>query len=276
MPKFTVMGEPIDLARALEVARKAAEAANAAALIHFQQGVKVERKPDRSPVTAADRASEHAVLSVIDEAFPAHSILAEESGAKAGNPRFRWLIDPIDGTRGFTRGGQFWGSLIALEVDGQVEVGTMALPALGDVYFAARGLGCYLNNTKLTVRPASPDVRTCTVSLGELRTLHADPWGPVVHRLIMESESARCYGDLMGVALVLRGVADVWLEAGVAPWDIAPAPILLSEAGALFSNFRGDQDLGHGTAIGAPPGLHAEVLKRFRAAAAESETGNGD
>ena len=254
----------VDLAQALDVARRAAEAASSAALEHFRRGITVERKPDRSPVTAADRASEQAILTAITETFPDHSILAEESGATPGDPRHRWIVDPIDGTRGFTRGGRFWGSLIALEIDGRIAVGTMALPALGDVYSAARGHGCWLNDQRLSIG-AGPRASECTVSLGELRPLHREPWGSVVRALIDEAESARCYGDLMGPALVLQGIADVWLEAGVAPWDIAPIPVLVEEAGGVFTNFVGSGDLTHGTALVAPANLHADVLARLAA-----------
>lgn len=253
----------VDLSVALEIARKAAAAASEAALVHFARGVTVERKADRSPVTAADRASEEAILSVITAAFPDHTILAEESGETPGDPRHRWIVDPIDGTRGFTRGGQFWGSLIALEVDGQVAVGTMALPALDHVYSAARGLGCWLNGDRITIGSPGPNVSAATVSLGELQALLAAPWEPIVTSLVADAESTRCYGDLMGLALVLQNVADVWLEAGVQRWDIAPAPVLIEEAGGVFSNFRGDRDLAHGTAIAAPAALHAEIVARF-------------
>ncbi len=256
----------VDLSHALEIARRAAAAADAAALPFFERGVLVETKPDRSPVTEADRASEQAILSVITEAFPTHSILAEESGTIEGDPGCRWIIDPIDGTRGFTRGGQFWGSLIALEVDGDVEVGTLSLPALGETYFAARGHGCFVNDRHLKIDPAERPLQDATLSVGELRALLRDPWGPVVRALIAEAASTRCYGDVMGVALVLQGVADIWLEAGVQAWDLAPASILVSEAGGVLTSFRGDTDLSLGNAVAAAPGLHREVLRRLHEA----------
>ena len=254
----------VDIPFALDIARRAAAAASAASLPHFERGVTVERKADRSPVTAADRAAEQAILSVITEAFPDHSIVAEESGVHVQNPRCRWIIDPIDGTRGFTRGGRFWGSLIALEVDQEIVVGTLALPALDDIYYAARGQGCFYNDSPVRIADPGPSLDGATLSVGEMRPMLRDPWGPVVRALIAETESARCYGDLMGVALVLQGVADVWIEAGVAPWDIAPMPILVEEAGGVFSTFAGDRDLTLGTAIAGSRSLHAAVLSRFR------------
>lgn len=255
--------DSIDIAHALDVAKRAAQAGSTASLEHFDQGIQVERKADRSPVTAADRAAEQAILSTIVAAFPQHSVLAEESGIHDGDPRYRWIIDPIDGTLGFTRGGKFWGSLIALEADGEVVVGTLALPALGQTYAAGRGEGCYLNDGRITLA-AEPTLDRATLSLGEMRALMRAPWGPAVRGLMNDAESARCYGDLMAIALVLQGVADLWLEAGVSPWDLAPARVLFEEAGGVFSTFQGDTDLTSGTGIGARPGLHGLALARIK------------
>ncbi|MEO1334545.1 MAG: inositol monophosphatase family protein, partial [Myxococcota bacterium] len=178
----------IDLALALDVARRAAAAADVASLPHFEQGIQIERKADRSPVTAADRAAEQAILTVITDTFPDHRILAEESGAKSGDPRYRWIIDPIDGTKGFTRGGKFWGSLIALEVEGTVAVGTLSLPALGETYFAARGRGCFCNDAPMKLRPATSTIADATLSVGDMRPLFGALWGPPVLALIEEAE----------------------------------------------------------------------------------------
>ena len=104
----------LDLAKAMETARRAAEAASAASLAHFHRGVRVERKPDRTPVTQADRDSEAAILAVVRAAFPDHGFLGEETGAHAGAEGTRWIVDPLDGTKGFTRGRGFWGALVAL------------------------------------------------------------------------------------------------------------------------------------------------------------------
>src|SRR5512138_1745006 len=134
----------LDLDLAMVTARRAVEAASRASLAHFRPGVRVEMKPDRSPVTQADRDSEAAILAVVRSAFPEHGFLGEETGAHDGSDRTRWIVDPLDGTKGFTRGRTFWGPLVALEHDGEVVAGAMALPALEEVYWAARGLGCWL------------------------------------------------------------------------------------------------------------------------------------
>ncbi|HYS79764.1 MAG TPA: inositol monophosphatase family protein, partial [Anaeromyxobacteraceae bacterium] len=118
----------LDLDLALTTARRAVEAASHAALVHFRRGVRVDLKPDRSPVTVADRESEAAILQEIRRSFPGHAVLGEETGMHAGAAATRWIVDPLDGTRGFTRGEALWGPLVALEHEGEVVAGAMALP----------------------------------------------------------------------------------------------------------------------------------------------------
>ncbi len=250
----------VDLDHALAVARRALDAAAAAAMKHYDVGVKVETKPDRSPVTAADRESEVAILEVLQSAFPDHSILAEESGKQDKAPHARWIVDPIDGTRGFTRGGKFWGALIALELDGEIVVGAMGLPALGDQYWARKGGGTFKNGVARRVT-AIDALEDATVSLGEMGPLLSPPHGPRVTDVVRTAASARCYGDLEGVAMVLDGLADVWLEHGVQPWDLAPTKILLEEAGGRFTTFDGGDSIHLGHAVGSNGLLHDRVLQ---------------
>ncbi|MBK6686692.1 MAG: inositol phosphatase [Deltaproteobacteria bacterium] len=254
-----------DLLHALEIAKKAVAAAAEVALPYWEQGVIVETKADLSPVTAADRESEAVILRILSDAYPNFSVLAEESGARDGDPTRRWIVDPIDGTRGFTRGGKFWGALVGLEIDGDIVAGAMGVPALGDFYWAAKGHGAYKNGHRLQVSMIDRwDL--ATVSLGEMGPLLSPPHGHTITELIRTAASARCYGDVMGAALVLNGLADVWLEAGVKPWDLAPSRILLEEAGGRFTTFRGDTHLNHGTAIGSNGRLHTHALERLAGA----------
>jgi len=254
---------PLDLSLAMATARRAAEAAAAAALPHFRQGVRVEVKPDRSPVTVADRQAEGAAVSVIRAAFPEHAILGEESGVHAGTGA-RWIIDPIDGTRGFTRGGSFWGPLVALEEAGTVVAGAMALPALAETYWAARGLGCWL-------RPAGGEPQRCqvsrladwaeaTLSLGEMRFLLAPPLDEPVGALVRSAASTRCYGDLAGAAMLLTGRCEAWLEAGVQVWDLAALQVLVEEAGGRFTDFEGRPTASGGRCVASNGLVHEKVL----------------
>jgi histidinol-phosphatase len=254
----------LDLQEAMDVARRAAEAASAAALSHFRRGVRVEVKPDRTPVTAADREAEAAALAVIRAAFPGHAVLGEETGAHAGDSGDRWIVDPIDGTRGFTRGGTFWGPLVALEHGGEVVAGAMALPALGETYWAARGLGSWLRSggaapSRLAVSGIS-DWSEATLSLGELRFLLEPPLEPAIAELARTAASTRCHGDLAGCALVLTGRAEAWIEAGVKVWDLAPLQILVEEAGGRFSDLAGRRSIASGSCLASNGRVHGHLL----------------
>jgi histidinol-phosphatase len=253
----------LDLARALEVARRAAEAAARASLPHWERGVAVETKPDESPVTVADRAAEEAILSVIRAEFPGHAILAEETGAHAGERSTRWIVDPLDGTRGFARGGVFWGPLIALEHEGEVVAGAFALPALGRSYWGARGLGAWRDGTRLAVSTVER-WGAATLSCGELRRMLGMREAQGVARLVTSSASTRSFGDPGAPAMVLDGQAEAWLEAGVKVWDVAPFAVLIEEAGGRFGAWDGTRSIETGTAVGSNGRVHEHVLRELR------------
>ena len=250
----------IDIERAVAVARDAVAAAGAAALTHLRRGVVVETKPDLSPVTAADRAAEDEIVAVIRAAFPDHAILGEEGGAR-GTGAVRWIVDPIDGTRGFARGGMMWGPMVALEVSGALVAGAIALPALGRTYWAGRGGGTWRDGTRLAVS-AIADLADATLSIGELRRMATHPG---IQALIARAASTRSYGDLAGCAMVLDGRAEVWIEGGVKPWDVAAPAILIAEAGGRFTDWTGAPSFESGYAIASNGLVHDEVLRAMRA-----------
>ncbi len=253
------MSSPRDLEAALDVARRATLAGGQAALALFEKGLRPDKKPDGTPVTEADRAAEAAILTVIEHAYPDDDVLAEESGALGAGSRFRWIIDPVDGTKSFLRGLPFWGPLVALEVDGEPVVGACALPALGESYAAARGLGCHDGQgTRLTVS-TQPTLDEATLSLGELKHLLAEPYGAATRELIAGARNARCLGDVAGPVLLLRGRADVWLEAGVKLWDLAAHQVLIEEAGGRFTDFAGQRTAASGHCVATNGALHEVV-----------------
>jgi len=253
----------LDLDLVLSTARRAVEAASAAALAHFRRGVQVETKPDRTPVTIADRESEAAIVDVVRRTFPRHAVLGEETGATAGDET-RWIVDPIDGTRGFTRGGTFWGPLVGVEHHGEIVAGAMALPALGETYWAARGMGCWLSRAgEVPARLCVSGIRDwadATLQLGELRFLFSAATADRVIRLAGACAQTRCYGDLAGCAMLLAGRAEAWIEAGVKIWDLAPLKILVEEAGGAFTDFAGRPTVESGECVASNGLVHAHVL----------------
>src|SRR5512142_551492 len=255
----------LDLAKAMDVARRAVEAASAASLAHFRRGVRVERKPDRTPVTQADRDSEAAILAVVQAAFPDHAFLGEETGVHAGAAATRWIVDPLDGTKGFTRGRGFWGALVGLEHEGRIVAGAMALPALGETYWAARGLGAWMRAGDAA--PGRLQVsriaawEDATFSYGEPHVLFRPPMLERIAALAISAQAARCYGDLAGCALVLQGKAEAWVEAGVQLWDLAPLPVLVEEAGGRFTDIEGRPTHASGSCVASNGLVHDHVLR---------------
>ena len=250
------------LERARATCLAAVLAGGRAALAFHRTGLVVETKADRSPVTAADRASEDAILEVVRQAFPEAAILAEESGAHDGSSAVRFLVDPLDGTRGFSRGGAFWGPLVGCELHGEIVAGAMMLPVLGRTYFAAKGLGALrVDAPAHTAARAGEDWRPlrvsgvsewrdATLSLGELHKLFAgERRDAAIIELSTTCASTRCYGDLAGAALLLDGQAEAWIEAGVQVWDLAPIKILVEEAGGTFTDLDGRPTVESGHAL---------------------------
>jgi histidinol-phosphatase len=258
----------IDLDRAMETAKTAVLAASSASLVYFRQGVRVETKPDRTPVTQADREAEAAIFEIIRTNFPHHALLGEETGEHAGSADARWIVDPIDGTRGFTRGGPFWGPLVALEHRGVIVAGAMAMPALGEVYWAARGKGAYRQiNDGLVMRlgvSGIDDFSEATLFLGEPKALFSPPLAAKITELTLSCAQMRCYGDLAGCAMVLTGRADVWIEAGVKSWDLGPFPVLVAEAGGRFTDFDGNETVHSGHCVVSNAKLHSHVLSMLK------------
>jgi histidinol-phosphatase len=253
-----------DIEAALDTARAAVEAAGRIALEHFERGVTAQHKADRSIVTEADVAAEKAILALLEARDPDATVLAEESGIHDRASARRWIVDPIDGTRGFARGGELWGPLVALEAQGEIVAGAMAMPVRGRTYWAAKDLGAWRDGHRLRVS-AVDAWSEATLSLGETTRLLAAPYGEAVTALATTAASTRCFGDLAGAALVLDGLAEVWIECGVKPWDLAPSKILIEEAGGRWTTFGGGADLTEGTAIGSNGRLHDRALGLLRA-----------
>lgn len=246
----------VDLQRALAVAREACATAGDIAMRHFRDGVAVEWKSDASPVTAADREAETAIVAIIRSAFPDHAILGEETGSHGGSTA-RWLVDPIDGTRGFAAGGMFWGPLVALEHGGQIVAGALGLPVVGEFYAAARGLGCWRGSERVRLSTVAR-WGDAVISLGELRRIAARFGDARLLEVLRSCASARSFGDVGAAVMLLSGRADVWIEAGVSPWDVAPHHVLVAEAGGRTT----DVSDSTGSAIIATNGaLHDHALE---------------
>jgi len=249
----------IDMESAMKAAEASVRAGADVAARMFRTRIGREQKADGTFVTEADHAAEKAILDVLADAIPEASVFAEESGVKEGDPDLRWIVDPLDGTHRFARGGLFWGPLVALEQEGEIVVGALRLPMVDQTYVAAKGLGAWRDGERMRVSDAR-DWASSNLSLGATSRLLETPKREGVLRLIEAAEYTIAGGDLQGCAAVVSGFAEAWLEAGVQVWDIAPMKILVEEAGGRFTDLDGDPTVASGHALATNGVFHDAIL----------------
>jgi histidinol-phosphatase len=240
-----------DLVLALELA----DTADAIAMARFRaHDLAVETKPDLTPVTEADRAVEEALRERITRARRGDAVLGEELGAQ-GSGRRRWILDPIDGTRNYSRGIPVWGTLIALEEDGTLLLGVVSAPALGRRWWAERGRGAFADGDPVHVSAVSR-LEDAVLSL-QLELNAPD--------LVERAWHARGFGDFWSHMLVAEGAADGTIDArGVKLWDMAPVQVIVEEAGGRFTDATGVARPDGETGISSNGLIHDELVRALR------------
>lgn len=224
-------------------------------------GVNAEAKSDLSPVTAADRASERLIADAIRTEFPEDGLLGEEGANKPGKSGRRWIIDPIDGTREFVRGNPAWAVLLALEQSGDVKVGVAHFPAMDATYWAVRGNGAFLDETRLRVSgiASAADAVVCVNGFNDARRF---AFATGLLEWLAQFWAVRSYGGCLDAVMVASGKADAWLEPKAEAWDIAALRLIGEEAGAVFFNLDGGCSIHGGSAVLCAPGMEGE-MRRF-------------
>jgi len=248
-------------ARELEVARDLTRRAGEIALRYYRRDVAVETKPDLSPVTVGDRETERYLAAALEEAFPGDGLLGEEGARKESRSGRRWIIDPIDGTRDFVRGSPLWAVFLALEDANEVVAGCVAFPAFGELLWAARGAGAFLDGEPMRVSGIA-EVSRAVLSIDSLTSLEAAPFGPRVLPWMARFSAVRSMGGCYDAMMVARGQAELWIETSGQPWDFAALKIVAEEAGARFFDFEGRSTIYGGSAVISNPGLESEA-RRF-------------
>ena len=245
----------------LEAAIAAARAAGEVALRYFRSDLSVETKPDRSPVTIADRECERRIVEVLRQAFPDYGVYGEEFGEAKGRGRKRWIIDPIDGTKSFVRGIPFFATLIALEDDDEVTLGVVHAPATGELLYATRGGGAFDETGRKLSVSAVDRLSASMVSFGGLKIFRQEGRWTALERLVEATARQRGYGDYLGSTSVIRGWSEAMLEMDVKPWDLAPLKILVEEAGGRLTDFAGRATIYGGSAVVTNGKIHDEVIE---------------
>lgn len=249
--------------REIEVCREVSRRAGALAREHARRGVTSEDKTDLSPVTIADRECERLIVDGLLAAFPDDGVLGEEGASGAGRSGRRWIVDPIDGTRDFTRGLDTWSNLIGLEADGEVVLGVCNLAAKDELYWAVRGQGAFRNDERVGVsRVVRRDRAIACLTAFDYAGRSA--LGPGILEHLSGYWTVRSMGGCQDAMLVVSGRAEVWFELKASPWDLAPMIVLAEEAGARFFNFDGGRSIYGGNCVICAPFLEAELREFVR------------
>ena len=219
----------------------------------------VETKPDLTPVSEADRAAEQALRARIETGRPGDGVVGEEYGETAGSGGRRWILDPIDGTKSFVRGIPAWGTLIALEQDGEMVVGVVSAPALRRRWWGAQGSGAYADGEQIQVSrvAALEDALFCYTSL---TAFDEHGMGEEFRSLAVRCWEARGFGDYWAHVLVAEGSADLAVEPIMNLWDNAALQVIVEEAGGRFTDLEGRARSDGGNAVTTNGLLHDEVL----------------
>ena len=213
--------------------------------VYRPSGVRFDTKADGSPVTIADRDAESHIRARVDRAFPGDAFLGEEFGESPGNSGFRWIVDPIDGTRAFVHGVPLFGTLIGIERNGRMVAGVLNLPALagGELLYAAVSEGCWHRTgdappQRCRVSPVA-SLSEGLVCMTAPADLHLHGMAPAFERLARAAKSLRGWGDCFAFAMVATGRAEASIDVKVHPWDVAALIPIITEAGGTITDFAG-------------------------------------
>lgn len=246
-----------------ELLQTALEAAAAAADIitpYYQRNVRVDIKADRTPVTVADIEAEKIIRQIITRAYPEHGFYGEETGTSNTDAEYLWIVDPIDGTKGFIRNYPMFSTQIALMHEGRIRLGVSSAPMFAELVCAERGDGAWLNDQPIHVS----DVATLeegTVSTGNLRTLARSNRWPRLGELVSRVDRIRGYGDFYHYHLLASGCIDIVIETDVKIFDVAALSVIVEEAGGTFTDLEGKKlDLATTSVLATNTKLHEPVL----------------
>ncbi|PPF82727.1 histidinol-phosphatase [Subtercola sp. Z020] len=252
------------LADDLALALRLADAADDVSLSRFRAlDLVVEQKPDRTPVTDADRAVERSIRDGLAAERPTDAILGEEYGT-AGDSRRQWIIDPIDGTANFLRGVPVWATLIALVVDGVAVVGVVSSPALQKRWWASRAGGAWLSEEGAAPRRLSvskvADLADASISYNSLKGWDEAGRLDALLRLSRAVWRTRAYGEMWSYMMVAEGLVDVAGEYDLQPYDVAALIPIVEEAGGRFTGLAGEDALWAGSALATNGSLHIPTV----------------
>jgi histidinol-phosphatase len=248
----------------LALAHGLADVADAVTLARFQAAdLRVDTKPDLTPVSDADRAAEQAIRDRLATAAPDDGVVGEEFGATGAPGTRRWIVDPIDGTKNYVRGVPVWATLLALEEAGSLTIGVVSAPALGRRWWARRGGGAWTgrnlaNGRRIRVSQVA-DLADASLSYSSLAG-----WASRLDRFLELERTvwrSRGLGDFWSHVLVAEGAVDISCEPVVSLWDLAALQVIVEEAGGRFTDLTGVARADGGSVLATNGRLHDAALQ---------------
>lgn len=247
---------------AVEVAHECATIARQIAVSAFGRTGVARVKGNRDVVTEADIAIEKAVVDLLREKFPGHAFLGEESAAATRSDGWMWVLDPIDGTKNFSRGIPHFGFSLALCEDSVPVLGLITHPLLGEEFLAVAGDGMTFNGTRIELSPIPLATAVISIDLGFKSDTGASQLG-LAQRAWPLAQGIRTMGSAaLGLAFAACGRFDAYVHASLEPWDLAAGLILVREAGGSVTSHAGEQaTIFTRNVVAAAPGVHAELVE---------------
>lgn len=256
--------DPAQASEFLQVALEAAQKAATISREYYAGNFTVTTKSDMTPVTQADVECEQAISEIILRQFPDHGFFGEETGKTQADADYLWLVDPIDGTKGFVRQYPFFSTQIALMHRGEIIVGVSSGTMMNELAWAEKGQGAWLNGKRLTVSDIDDRDRV-SVSTGNLKSLAAGAGWQALGDIVARTDRIRGYGDYYHYHLLAAGKIEAVIESDVNILDIAALSLIVTEAGGVFTNLNGEQpDLEIRSVLAANPSLHAKYLQDLK------------
>ncbi len=257
------VADPTDLARWRDTAALLCDQADRMALAGFRRDIRVDTKPDRTLVTEIDQAIERMIRARLKTEYPVCGIVGEEEGTEAAGASVCWYVDPIDGTHNYVRGVPIFATLLAVALEGEVQLGIISAPALRERWIAWRGGGAWRGTDRIEVSRVATIEESQLLYGGRTADMRSGVM-PGLDATLAEAWRERGFGDFWGHMLVAEGAAEAMMETGAHPWDWAAPLVIVEEAGGRFTTASGERVIDGDSGVSTNGLVHDELLRRLR------------
>jgi histidinol-phosphatase len=251
-----------NLAHWRDTALSLCDEADKMALAGFRRNVKVSTKPDKTLVTEVDQLIERMIRSRLNSDFRGCGIVGEEEGTESAGASICWYVDPIDATHNFVRGIPVFATLLAVALDGELQLAVVSAPAMRERWVAWRGGGAWRGSERISVSKVAT-IEESQLLYGSRTDDMRSGAMPGLDATLAGAWRERGFGDFWGYMLVAEGAAEAMLETGAHPWDWAAPLLIVEEAGGRFTTATGERAIDGASAVATNGVIHDELLRRI-------------